>query len=519
MKQNYVNTRRNMAGISILLLCFGMFGIPFVHRVEAGTVLQSTASGMYDHYEGVINLDSIAPVPTVGAVTVKVKVPAVAVEDPGNISTTLRLALDTSAGIYEAINSYYVVINGTEQLMDLTFVFGPGAQLLGDGLDFIYPFTDAPGAFDIQIQGSATDVFAGGSWAGEALNGAMLDTYFVIDDTAPALQNTVQTDVTLGASGPEIRIWGQVDSYTQCSNLPQANSPGIIPLISIPGIADVGHTDRLDGNYIPWGTYFDITFTTENLYNTGQLPYSLETGITGDQDVWQVSTMQVNPTGTDWSTECDYLLGDWSGTVFTLTQPPAPAPFSSVEVGEIIDYTCPAGSAGGNWFLWNDDGGAGASGEGEWLCDDKSAVFVDGAVVIQETPTTFSVNTPGTYTIEAYDASGNLTLQSFSFDVVPASGGGGGGGTFTPLTFSLLPTTTEPTDLIASVAGGVQTTGKAIWPMFAFVGISLAFIIALQTVVFIKRSTYPEKRGTGDPNAPKRKPRRNSRGQFIKFDE
>jgi len=230
--------------------------------------------------------------------------------------------------------------------------------------------------------------------------------------------NTVQTDVILGASGPEIRIWGQVDSYTECSNIPQATSPGIIPLIVIPGIDDVGHTNQLDGNYIPWGTYFDITLTTENLYNTGQLPYSLETGVTGDQDVWQVATMQVNPTGTDWATECDYLVGDWSETVFTLNE-----------------YVAP---------------------------------------------------------------------------------GGGGGGTFTPLTFSLLPTTTEPTDLIASVAGGVQTTGKAIWPMFAFVGVSLAFVIALQVVVFIKRSTHPEKRGTGDPNAPKRKPRRNSRGQFIK---
>ena len=89
-----------------------------------------------------------------------------------------------------------------------------------------------------------------------------------------------------------------------------------------------------------------------------------------------------------------------------------------------------------------------------------------------------------------------------------------------PLTFSIFPTTTESADLIASVAGGVQETGKAIWPMFAFVGVGLAFIIALQVVVFIKRSVNGGPGGTngatGDPRASKRTQRRNARGQFIK---
>ncbi len=46
----------------------------------------------------------------------------------------------------------------------------------------------------------------------------------------------------------------------------------------------------------------------------------------------------------------------------------------------------------------------------------------------------------------------------------------------------------EPLDLAAAVAGGVQDTGLAIWPLFAFVGIALAFAIALQIVIFTKRS-------------------------------
>lgn len=65
-----------------------------------------------------------------------------------------------------------------------------------------------------------------------------------------------------------------------------------------------------------------------------------------------------------------------------------------------------------------------------------------------------------------------------------------GPGSYTPPHFNLVGTTS---DFIASVSGslrdGVQHTGSNIWPMFAFVGVSLAFIIALQLLVFTKRAT------------------------------
>ena len=65
-----------------------------------------------------------------------------------------------------------------------------------------------------------------------------------------------------------------------------------------------------------------------------------------------------------------------------------------------------------------------------------------------------------------------------------------------PLRFSLFATSTPSTDILASVAGSVQETGKAIWPMFAFLGVGAAFIIALQVMVFTKRAVN----GTGGPN-------------------
>ncbi len=48
--------------------------------------------------------------------------------------------------------------------------------------------------------------------------------------------------------------------------------------------------------------------------------------------------------------------------------------------------------------------------------------------------------------------------------------------------------TTTPNDLVASVTSGVQTTGEALWPLFAFVGISLAFVIAGYVISFIRKS-------------------------------
>lgn len=48
--------------------------------------------------------------------------------------------------------------------------------------------------------------------------------------------------------------------------------------------------------------------------------------------------------------------------------------------------------------------------------------------------------------------------------------------------------TTTPGDLMASVATGVQDTGQSLWPLFAFVGISLAFVIGSKVVTFIRHS-------------------------------
>jgi hypothetical protein len=47
---------------------------------------------------------------------------------------------------------------------------------------------------------------------------------------------------------------------------------------------------------------------------------------------------------------------------------------------------------------------------------------------------------------------------------------------------------TTPTDLVASVTSGVQDTGVALWPLFSFVGIGLAFVIAGYVVSFIRKS-------------------------------
>lgn len=84
-----------------------------------------------------------------------------------------------------------------------------------------------------------------------------------------------------------------------------------------------------------------------------------------------------------------------------------------------------------------------------------------------------------------------------------------------PIRFSLFATSTPPPDLLALVAGGVQETGQAVWPLFAFAGVSLAFVIALQLVVFTKRATYTgSETGTGKAeNAPYR----DASGRFAKL--
>lgn len=45
---------------------------------------------------------------------------------------------------------------------------------------------------------------------------------------------------------------------------------------------------------------------------------------------------------------------------------------------------------------------------------------------------------------------------------------------------------TTPGDLLASVTSGVQDTGVALWPLFVFVGVPIAFVIARYVLSFIK---------------------------------
>jgi hypothetical protein len=46
--------------------------------------------------------------------------------------------------------------------------------------------------------------------------------------------------------------------------------------------------------------------------------------------------------------------------------------------------------------------------------------------------------------------------------------------------------TVTPASLLASVTSGVQDTGLALWPLFVFLGVPLAFVIGRYIVSLIK---------------------------------
>lgn len=52
---------------------------------------------------------------------------------------------------------------------------------------------------------------------------------------------------------------------------------------------------------------------------------------------------------------------------------------------------------------------------------------------------------------------------------------------------------TSPSALLASVTTGVQDTGASLWPLFSFVGIGLAFVIAKYVVSFIRHGVGGKK--------------------------
>lgn len=86
-----------------------------------------------------------------------------------------------------------------------------------------------------------------------------------------------------------------------------------------------------------------------------------------------------------------------------------------------------------------------------------------------------------------------------------------------PLGFSLFAESTPPSTLSASVIDGVQETGESIWPLMVFVGVGLAFVIALQTVVFTKRAIGGPGGDPGGATSAKNAPYRDSRGRFAKL--
>lgn len=79
--------------------------------------------------------------------------------------------------------------------------------------------------------------------------------------------------------------------------------------------------------------------------------------------------------------------------------------------------------------------------------------------------------------------------------------------TYTPPHFSLV---SSSTSLIAAVGGsvrtGVQTTGASLWPLFVFLGVAIAFIIALQLSVFTKRTVDMPKQSKKSRGYPKGHP-------------
>lgn len=60
---------------------------------------------------------------------------------------------------------------------------------------------------------------------------------------------------------------------------------------------------------------------------------------------------------------------------------------------------------------------------------------------------------------------------------------------YVPPTFHLISTTSSfLSEISPSMIAGVQETGASVWPLFALVGVVFAFAIAIQLVVFTKRS-------------------------------
>ena len=53
--------------------------------------------------------------------------------------------------------------------------------------------------------------------------------------------------------------------------------------------------------------------------------------------------------------------------------------------------------------------------------------------------------------------------------------------------------TTTPSDLLASVASGVSTTGAQIWPLFVLIGVPLAFVVYRFIVGAVKHTVGGKK--------------------------
>jgi hypothetical protein len=136
------------------------------------------------------------------------------------------------------------------------------------------------------------------------------------------------------------------------------------------------------------------------------------------------------------------------------------------------------------------------------LVDENSFDAFANCEILTETETEYSFifqNLPNDFFVNAVEISYNTDSTcepSFSFGM-PATGDSflvnktpvqPPNNGYTPPRFDLL----GSTSILASVGGaldnGVKETGVSLWPLFAFLGVSLAFIIALQLSVFTQRT-------------------------------
>lgn len=194
-----------------------------------------------------------------------------------------------------------------------------------------------------------------------------------------------------------------------------------------------------------------------NVQITGQQPWTVSfdiTGIDGNADYLGIHSYDVTAGDQNWFETC-------SGTIN-----------NSLTGGDDSLCYIPVTGDGSYSFTFTVNSG--------YLVND---LYVDGADNV-------ITNWFDAGWFDDFELSAGSPLFDGDLPAIPSGGG------FEPLNINILGTTS---DFIASVGGsltnGVKTTGQSIWPMFAFVGVLLAFIIALQLLVFTHNATGTNKKG------------------------